>query len=228
MKKLVYIICFLLLLILSNSCTIIGIIVGSIIDDIPKNNVYKTNEDLLRLSTGTDIKLVTIDNDSLEGKYLYTFYDYSSEYVREYDEQFDSVNSQVYIPKIKDTLIIRNSIGDQYKYEFLGFNYKSIFAKSILSGKEIFVDLNSIIDVTCLNDSILDISKLNSAFENKLIPMISKLNLETNNEQKSIYFHEIKLIKTESIRFKDWLIPVGATIDILIIFDILFNDRLRQ
>lgn len=216
-----------IIIFLTNNCILIGYTVGSIIDDLPKNNIYKTNEELLRLTPGSDVKVVTFNNDTLEGEYLNTIYDYSSEYIIEFNKQFDSVNSQVYIPKIKDTLIIKNSIGDQYKYEFLGFNYKSICAKSILSGKKIFIDLNSVKSISCLHGTNLDIPNLNIAFENKLIPMISKMNLEINNEQKSIFIHQIKLIKTESIKFKDWLIPVGATIDILIIFDILFNERLR-
>jgi hypothetical protein len=81
-----------------NNCTLIGFTAGSIIDDIPKNNIHKTNEELLRLSPGTNIKLVTIFDDTLEGKYSNTTLDYSSKYIEEYNKKYELLISQFYIP----------------------------------------------------------------------------------------------------------------------------------
>jgi pSer/pThr/pTyr-binding forkhead associated (FHA) protein len=73
--------------------------------------------------------------------------------------------------------------------------------------------MNSIMDVTGKNGKYINKSKLYSAFEQKQIPMISRINLITKNEQKTFFYHEIKLIKTESIELKYWSTLIGFTID---------------
>ena len=150
-KKIVYIVYFFLLLILSNSCTLIGFGVGTVIDDNKSDTHYTINEDLFDISPETEIILITNTNDTLIGVYKKTTNEYSDDYIVEYNNKYEKIKEQFFIPEINDTLSISNPIGNIYKYIFLGFDYNKIYVKSAQSGKELYINLNSNVKIK-LND----------------------------------------------------------------------------
>jgi hypothetical protein len=199
-----------------NSCTIIGFGVGAIIDKNRSNYHSTINEELFSISPGTIIKLITITGDTLTGIYHSTTNEYSLDYITEYNKKYEMLREQLLIPKIYDTLLISNPLGDIFKYIFLGFDYKKIYVKSTLSNNKLLIKLNSNLNIKANNDTYLDHTLINNVFELKLIPMISKINIKKNKDINSIFYHNIHSIQTKSKNRKRWLVLIGATIDYII------------
>ena len=80
-NNLILFIYFCVLLLLSNSCSLIGFGVGSIIDAKKSGEHYTINEELFEISPETEIQIITVTNDTLKGLYKNTTNKYSDDYI---------------------------------------------------------------------------------------------------------------------------------------------------
>ena len=207
----------LLLLFLFNSCTILGLGIGSIIDDEKSEFQINIYENLNSITPSAELKIISVLGDTISGKYINAINEYSSEYILEYNQKYDNLKEYLLIPKINDTLLISNQLGNSYKYIFQGFDYKSIYVKSIFTGNELFLKLDSIMKIKMDSEHYLDQSSINNAIELKLIPIMSRMNIESKNGINSIFFHQINQFQIKSATVKRYLLILGAAIDIYLI-----------
>lgn len=207
----------LLILFLFNNCTILGLGIGNIIDDEKSKFHVTIYEELNSITPGAKLNIISVLGDTIFGEYLNTINKYSSEYILEYNQKYDNLKEHLLIPKINDTLLIANPLGDLYKYIFLGFDYKSIYVKSILAEKNLFLKLDSIMKIKMDSEHYLDQYSINNAIELKLIPIMSRMNIESKNGINSIFFHQINQFQIKSATVKRYLLILGAAIDIYLI-----------
>ena len=84
-NKIFILIHFCLLLFLTNNCTLIGFGIGTVIDKNKSGSHYTISEELFNISPGTEIKFITNTLDTLNGKYVNTTNEYSTDYIIEYN-----------------------------------------------------------------------------------------------------------------------------------------------
>jgi len=215
-NKILVILSLIALLLISTNCTLIGVGLGTYADATNNNEYHTIKNELFTISPGTDISIVSINGDTLEGTYHNTSNVYSLDYVAEYNNKFDEIRKELVAPKINDTLFISAPNEKNYKYIFLGFDYNSIYAKSILSNNESFIKMNPDYKFK-LAGEYLNMQWIKKAIEFKTIPIMSKMNLENNTETLSIFYHQIKIINTKSSSYSAIIILSGITADLLII-----------
>lgn len=206
-----------LILFFTNNCTLIGVGLATYADDINNTEHYTINEELFSIPPGTDISIITVNDDTLVGIYHSTTNKYSQDYIKEYNDKYNEIKQQLNVPLINDTLVISNSIGKTYKYIFLGFDYDAICVKSTLTDKEDFIKINSDLKFKLPNGQYLDQHWIKNAIEFKTIPILSKMNLENKDDTYSIYYHQIRKINTKSSTYSGIIVLTGITIDLLIV-----------
>ena len=210
--------CFIILLfsflMFSGCFSVIGYGVGTAIDNSRSGEHFTIKEELFDISPETEIELVTISNDTISGFYRNSTNEYSNAYIGEYQSKYEEINSQMPVPNIGDTLFIANPIGEIYKYIFLGFDYKKIYVKSVLSNHERFMTLLPDQNIKLQNDQYLDFTFINDGIEFKLIPIMSKLNLQIKSGNISVFYHNIHRIQTTSKKTTGYLLLVGIAIDL--------------
>jgi hypothetical protein len=208
------------IILLTSKCTLIGFGVGSIIDDNKSDKHYTINEDLFEISPETEIKLITVTNDTIIGLYKKTTNQYSDDYIVEYNNKYKEIKKQFNIPEIYDILSISNPMGNIYKYTFLGFDYNKIYVRSPQSGKELFINLNSNVKIKSKDGQYLNQYYVNNGFEYRLIPIMSMIDIENKLGTHSVFFHNIYNIQTNSTNKTRYLTIIGLGIDLFLYFNI--------
>ena len=129
------------------------------------------------------------------------------------------------VPKINDTLLISNPNSKSYKYVFLGFDFDAIYARSVLSDKESFVKMLSSYSFKIDSKEYLNPDWIKNGIEYKTIPIMSRMNVESNSDTISIYYHDIQKINTKSSSYSAFIILAGVAADLLFLKSIDFPHK---
>lgn len=217
MKRITFLLVFLLILLLiTSNCTLIGIGIGTIADAHNNNEYLKIDKELFSISQGTSIDIISIDGDTLEGIFENTSNLYTEDYINEYNRRYEEIRNKLVIPMISDTLIISTANGRSYQYLFLGFDYNSVYAKHIKTDKDYFITMNPEYKFKIANEEYLDIYWIKNSIEYKTIPILSKINIENDGEINSLFYHQIQKLNTKSSSVSAVAILAGITVDLLI------------
>jgi hypothetical protein len=218
--KILFPVYFFMTLLFTSCCSIIGFGIGTAIDNKNSDEYFTINEVLFEITPETEVKLVTISNDTITGYYKSTNNSYSDDYIEEYNNRYDDLNTQISIPKLGDTLLIANPKGEIYKYIFLGFDFKKIFVKSALSNQKRFIKFIPEMKIKQMNGQYLNYTFINNGIEFKLIPIMSKMRLENKSGSQSVFYHNIHKILTESSNKAKYLTLIGLSIDLFLWYNL--------
>jgi len=217
-KMIIYVFYCFLLIFFSGCFSMVGYGLGTVVDDNKSGEYFTINEELYDITPETEVQLITITNDTLSGLYIKTTNENSDEYVTGYKNKYKNLKEQFIVPEIGDTLLISNPLGDIYKYIFLGFDYNKIYVKSVLSNKNLFINLRSNAKIVLEENHFMNLDYLNNGIEYKLIPIMSKIHLKNKSDSLSVFYHNIQNIQINSVKNAKYFMLTGIAIDIILYF----------
>ncbi|MCI0494555.1 hypothetical protein L0Z72_06075, partial [candidate division KSB1 bacterium] len=199
-----------------NSCSVIGLGIGSISDASQTDQTDISVSQLKTMASGISIIIKLKDTNQLSGKFVGSEMIPVEEYAKLYSQACEAIKEIAYLPALGDSFnLLSNETAS-----FLGFD----FDRMLFKGKKGNIIGGSITNIDTLTDSngnMIDIEIAKKLIAEGKIPLVSAIHIKDATETKQIRLDRIETIQIptrKNGKLTGFLI--GAIIDVLIILSI--------
>lgn len=220
MKRLLLSCLFILMIMLSVSCTLGGLGLGAGLDSINNPSVIEGRE-VTSLDKGEPIKILKYDQSMIEGRYQGVKIIPKANFERFYREQKALSNAN--LPGMGDSILVLNKADKQIWYKFIGLNPDNIFIERFNSDRPGLIKFDFIREIHDTAHNEIMVNSLKSLANKNDLFFKKKIILHVDNEEKLIDPADIKdiTIYRSDTYYALILGAVGLAIDITLIMYII-------
>lgn len=219
-----------------NGCSLVGLGIGSIIDQHNSQKVTPVSKSKLEGVRQGSQFIVTLDNgDTLHGTYCGFERISQLRYSKLYAERRGQKPEGILLPELGESITITNTQDRESKYEFLGFGYKHIFVTSSGKAKSSKIPLGTVSKLSDSNGNVITGRIIRKLISETTIPIFSAIStiylggrltdnqLSPTKLKETVDAVQVEMDRVSEIQGKlktnrklTWLL-VGAGIDLALI-----------
>jgi len=208
------------LIFLVDGCTIIGFTIGSSLDRNTPESKSVLYSEWLEIERGTDIKLINMNGDTTEGKYIsanaMSFDQSKNQYRKWYQESGNTLN----LPDIDSTVTFK-TIDNSYEGRFYGFDLNTVWIKFTDRHAQGVLPLKDIISISDIHNKTITGEDLKNKINNRLLPVSVLISFQMNKDTLSVPAMYIKDIRIKLSRnAKWWGALMGLPLDAVLVYSI--------
>lgn len=194
-----------------SGCTTLGISILSKEPDEEKLFDVKSNN-MMFFDSGKEITIITKDGKSIEGKFVSFSRIPCNEYELYYEESRKLLSPKIKLPKYGDEIFFEKisikvsgntnvrTILKERKYNFYGFDLGGIVLGDSNCNNTAIIPIHSLESRNKSNTDSFNFDQIKFLLKNGEVPLISKININIDNEQLSILGENITEIKIDSYK----------------------------
>ncbi len=219
-KNIFYSFLSILILLYFSGCTVMGLLVGSMID---KDNAlvrHSKIEEIEKVEIDTLIEINLRDDQVIEGRFWGLEKIDSSEYIQRYNYFLAGQQNKTWFPAINDTIFLYDQYGhlikkDDRKFIFSGFDFNSISLRSATGSDMMSMKLKEFELIVSKKRNIIKVHEIKDYLEKGILPLQSELvNKTYSGVQKfpmeNILMENILMIELPKPKTNNWRNGLGA------------------
>jgi hypothetical protein len=158
-------------------CSVIGFGIGSAIDSSKPKEKIVPGWEVQTIKPGNKIMLILKDGSGLEGKFLGLDRVPEQEYAEAYSRIRQQKPEGVLLPEIGENITITDTLGKEWAYQFLGYDFRHIVLRPQGETESIRMSLNLMSRIVDNQGNIIEGETIRKLFSENRLPLLSAISI---------------------------------------------------